>query len=111
MKSNFNLPKVDSYHGETPAPDTHNDLFPRGQHPDERSDREFLRDMENKMFKRKYESRKPNSIPVMCITDGRTYAGVRIAEKAYRIHPGNLGKHLRGESNYRHVNGLRFKFM
>lgn len=111
MKSNFNLPKVDSFIGSTPSRDTICDLFPRGEHPDERTAKEFFRDMENKIFKRKYESRKPNTVPVICITDGRTYAGVRIAEKAYGIHPGNLGKHLRGERSYGHVKGLRFKYL
>lgn len=27
-----------------------NQLFPRGQHPDERTNKEFLRDLDNKLF-------------------------------------------------------------
>lgn len=32
-------------------------LFPRGQHPDDRTNKEFLRELENKLFVKKVEAK------------------------------------------------------
>jgi len=76
MKSNFNLPKISTAHSANPSL-TEKDccLFPREQHPDTRSDKEYI-DMINKRFAMKttYVAATPKKTGLQ--PDGKPYAWI-----------------------------------
>jgi len=121
MKTNYNLPKITAT--LIPSGYIHSDkddvLFPRGDHPDNRTAKQFFEDMDRKNFKRKFVDKVigearikyPNRKPVICLTTGDVFEGINLAEAHFGIARGNLGKHLKGDDQYRHVKGLRFKFI
>jgi hypothetical protein len=107
MKSNFNLPKIatlgansDYLRNEKCEP-----LFPRGEHPDQRSDREFLRAIEKKVYIT--GRRPPNSIVLMCLNNGKEYSSIKAVKEDLGISTVNIQKHLRGY--YSHIQGYKFK--
>jgi len=89
-------------------------LFPREQHPDNRTAQQFFRDMAFKQF---MKSKKPKqkvrdfftiSKPVVCITTGETFVSVTAAANAHGINKGQLSKHLNG--HFTDMYGMVFKF-
>ena len=91
-------------------------IFPRGEHPDTRTNVQFLRDLENKFFKKQYVEkvikslkRYPNRKPIMCLNTGEIYEGINIAERILGISNGNIRRQINGD--YTHVKGLRFKYL
>jgi len=105
--------------GKNPARDTQCDLFPREQHPDERTAKEFFADMEKKNFKRKFVEkvinearvRYPNRKPIICLTTGEVFEGVNLAARKYDLANGNLNRHLKGDPQYNHCKGLKFQYI
>jgi len=113
MKSNFNLPKISA--NLTPSSYIHSDkedvLFPRGQHPDTRSNAQWLKDMDMKIEPKKwYPSMggRPGK-EIICLKTGKRYKSIRDAAKSLKVDSTNLGKHLNGHSSYSHINGLKFE--
>jgi len=108
-----NLPKIQKIGGNTEylRSESSDCIFPRGEHPDTRTDQEFLRDLENKLFIKRVErkaseqaKRKYVDSPVMCIQNGKTYPTARAAELDLSITRGGVCKNLNGERkrlNYR----------
>jgi len=98
---------------------THDDVF-RGEHPDERSDREFLRDLENKLFVKKVEAKaRPKKVIVirrhyrkgriMCLQNGEVYESAKEAETKLEIPQGFVSKVLTGDR--KSVHGLNFIYL
>jgi hypothetical protein len=86
--------------------------FFRGEHPDTRSDKEFLRMIEKKFNPQKYwypgpGKRASNSILLKCLNNGKEYASIKAVREDLGIDTINIAKHLRGE--YSHISGYRFK--
>jgi hypothetical protein len=90
----------------------HNDLFPRGQHPDERSNKQFCIDMgwrKSERTGRWYPNKKVNFMRIICLTTGKEYKSIRQAAKELNLDNGAIGKHIAGDINYTHVGGLKFE--
>lgn len=95
------------------------DIFPRGQHPDTRTNKEWLMKMgfiknprvTNPRYPKDLKKGYPNRKPVICITTGEEFKGINMAEAHYGIAKSNLGKHLKGDDQYRHVKGLQFRYL
>ena len=82
-----------------------NDLFPREQHPDKRTNAQFLIDMGMKKVQKRLHSgkwyplqRQPGRTgrPVRCINTGKTYDSIRDAANDLKLDNTNLGRHLKG---------------
>jgi len=98
-----------------------NYLFPRGEHPDTRSNSEFLRDLENKLFVNRVEKRsRPQKIevirrryhkkgPIKCINTGDIYKSAKEAEVKLSITQGFVSKVLSGDR--KSVHGLNFIYL
>lgn len=103
------------------------DMFFRGDHPDKRSDEEFIHDLNVKLniiktVKKEtpvaysfqwYPRRKIGRIGygVKCINNGDTYKSIKDASIALKIDNTNLGRHLRGDKRHSHVKGYKFEFI
>jgi len=89
-------------------------LFPREQHPDNRTAQEFFRDMAFKQFMKKQKPKVKRcnffatSRAVVCITTGETFVSVTSAANAHGINKGQLSKHLNGHMG--DIYGMVFKF-
>jgi len=100
-----NLPKIQKIGGNTEylRNESSDCIFPRGEHPDTRTDQEFLRDLENKLFIKRVEfkaseqaKRKYVDGPVMCLQSGKIYQNARAAELDLQITKGGVSNNLRG---------------
>ena len=95
--------------------DQNDDVF-RGEHPDTRTDEEFLRDLENKMFvrnviKKSLHKRGPSGTKIICVTNGKIYDSIREAANDIDTHSSNICKHLQGNKMYTSCRGLTFKLL
>jgi hypothetical protein len=95
-------------------------IFPRNQHPDTRSDKQYM-EMLNKKLKLKYQpipekwypgkpKHYPNRKRVICLNTGVVYDGIRVAEEALGVSTGHIGKHLRKDRFYSHVKKMKFAY-
>lgn len=116
MKSNINLPKIDSHVKSSSyiLSDKNDPIFPRGEHPDTRSNKEWLILMGFEKSRRStakwfHKEKRTNRRPVLCINTGERYDGITIAEKDLGLHKGDISAHIRGERDS--VRGYRFKFI
>ena len=78
---------------------TEDDFF-RGEHPDTRTNEEFLRDIENKMFVKSVESKSKRqyiSSRVMCVQTGQVFIDCADAEVRLNLCKGVVSRHLNGE--------------
>jgi hypothetical protein len=76
-----------------------NFLFPREQHPDTRTAKEFFRDLEDKLFIKRYEEKAKREYlkgSIMCIQNGRIFNSAREAEEALGITRGGVSHQLKG---------------
>ncbi len=76
-----------------------NDLFPREQHPDTRTAKEFFRDLENKLFIKRVEAKAKREYckgKVMCIQTGEVFNTAREAEDTLGITRGGVSHQLKG---------------
>ena len=48
--------------------------------------------------------------PIICVTTGEVFKGVRDCERKLNLSTGNLSKHLKGDKNYNIINNLKFKY-
>lgn len=100
-----------------------NDLFPRCQHPDNRTIREAVTAIRMKLGMKpiKYndkwyprESTRPyrsNMKPVLCLDTGVVYASYREACEQLDLRIDSMSKHLKGYSSQTSVKGLRFRLI
>jgi hypothetical protein len=125
MKSNHNLPKISA--NLTPSSYIHSDkddvLFPRGQHPDTRSNRQAMEAIKRKLglkkvlFNEKWypkNSTRPyrrNMKPVICNETQKVYASYRDACDDLGVGFPSMSKHLKGYSEQRTVKGLTFRLV
>jgi len=89
-----------------------NDLFPRCMHPDERTNKEFLRDLENKLFKRQYEEKQKRMYRngrIMCVQTGVEYESAADAEYRLKLPRGHVATKLRG--TFKHARGNSFIYI
>ena len=106
---------------ETYQPKTQSDkvdIF-RGQHPDERSNREFLKVISQRFSKpdltegRWYPGKRGNpgytARAIHCLTNGKTYNSIKEAREDLGIPGYNFAKHLKGDKQHSHIGGFRFK--
>lgn len=113
-------PKTKIIPPQSPAmgPDVgENDLFPRCQHPDERSARQFFNDLGMKVIEKRMESgdsrfdmRNFNSgrrVQIVCLQDGQIFKSMGAAERYYRLIPGAIQKKT---GNLRHVRSANLWF-
>jgi len=85
-------------------------IFPRGQHPDTRSNAQWLKDFAMKNKPRTwYPSRRRIGREILCLNTGARYGSIRDAATALKVDNTNLGKHLNGHPSYSHINGLKFE--
>lgn len=113
MKTNYNLPKTDNYIGKN----SHNDndccaLFPRGEHPDRRSDSKFIALMRERGLERtnSYDHRG-HKIPVRCVNTGEVFASFGQAEKHFRLSYGSIGYHIKNGRQFRYRKDLKFELV
>ena len=95
-----------------------NDLFPRDQHPDNRTGAEFIADLVKRVHRQEikpqmwYPMKKSISRvgkPIMCVNTGTHYSSILQACKDLKLDNTRMVKHLRGDLRYKYVNGYRFK--
>jgi len=120
MKSNFNLPKVEAY--VIPRTDFKdigdNPIFPRGDHPDNRSAKEFFSDLGINLIEKKlrsgdarFDMRSINSgrkLMCKCLEDGEIFKSIRMAERFYKLNPGSVSK-LKGTLRFARKKGMWFE--
>lgn len=90
------------------------DLFPRCQHPDTRSDHEALRDIETKLKIRSMRRKGVNNgsfkaKPLMCLNTGQIFPALRVASLITGVSPSNLSLQINGKIE--EANGLKFKWV
>ena len=88
------------------------DICFRGEHPDERTDKEFLRDLENKLFKKSFEEkekRKYHKSRVMNINTKVIYQTVAEAERLLNLPRGHVLKKLR--TRWKNPRGDKFIYV
>jgi hypothetical protein len=93
-----------------------NDLFPREQHPDTRTAKEFFRDLKIKQIEKGYKKRAKSNLgpvpkPVICITTQQTFDGLVIASDYFGINRGQLSHHLNNPERYPNCYGMVFKWI
>ena len=90
-------------------------IFPRGQHPDERTNKQFLeilyekRGLKESKVQDKYypKFRRSAKCKLFCITNGKTYYSVKQIECEFGgDFRSRMSKHLKRE--YKTINGLEF---
>jgi len=102
--------KINSTPIPTEQGDTAESIFLRGEHPDKRSDKEFIELMRQRGYEptiRKRTSEKQ----VKCINTGQVFQSMREAEKCFGLYEGSLNMHLRFGSRFRNHKELRFKLV
>ena len=92
-----------------------NDVF-RNEHPDTRTNQEFLRDIEKKMFvknviRKSLSRRGPSGTKIICVTNGKIYNSIQEAANDIDTHSSNICKHLQGNKMYTSCRGLTFKLL
>lgn len=97
-----NLPKITKSLFPSQRGSENDDVF-RGQHPDTRTNQEFLRDLENKLFVNRVERKviaeqKRTYVdgPVMCVQTGEVFQSAAAAELAMGLTRGGVSKVLNG---------------
>lgn len=92
-------------------------LFPRDQHPDTRTDREAIKAIEEKLglkttksqwYPRRREQQETMMRPIICITTGQRFAGIRKAAMVLNVEASNICNNLKGRCP--HVSGLVFRY-
>lgn len=96
------------------------DQFFKGEHPDTRSNSQFLKDMGFKVAEKKREGLKwypikskvgRLGVEIKCIDNGKIYKSLRDAGADLGLNHTNLSKHLRGDKAYNHVGGMKFQYV
>ena len=90
--------------------DTAANLVLRGEHPDKRSDKEFIELMKARGYEREVKRRTAEK-QVKCINTGQVFQSMREAEKCFGLYEGSLNMHLRFGSRFRNHKELRFKLV
>ena len=100
-------------------------LFPRNDHPDDRTEKQFLEIINGKKeriakrgytFIKKSTSIEPPKLPysnrkrVLCIETGQEYRGVGVCARSLDINKRNLSAHMNGTGN-KTVGGMTFKLI
>jgi hypothetical protein len=92
--------------------DSAGNLFLRGEHPDKRSDKEFIRLMEQRFARERNISRAEGywtSREVKCLNNGKIYRSVSNAAKLLGVSKGSIGNVLRGRCSS--GRGLFFRYV
>jgi len=118
MKSN-NLPKIAEgtkiykVSDESRCP-----IFPRNEHPDTRSNKEFLAIIKGKVLEKQIKSsiwypakRGNRSKPVICLNNKKEYHNIQDASKELKVPMTRLWRHLNGFRLYDSVNGFKFRYL
>jgi len=103
--------KINIDYSPTPYIHSYGDVF-RGEHPDQRTAKEFLKSIEEKTKPlRWYPGKKGRYVrkALFCITNGKTYNTIKEAVDELGIPQYNFSKHLKGDKAYSHIGGFRFK--
>jgi hypothetical protein len=95
------------------------DIFFRGEHPDTRSAKEFLKIIDQRFGTQTasdkwYPGKRghkggTNSRLIFCTTNGKIYESIKEAGQDLGIGTYNFAKHLRGDRMHSHIGGYRFK--
>lgn len=94
--------------------------FFRGEHPDTRSNSQFLKDMGMKV--REKMDREGRWYPIKrqvgrcgmeikCLDNGKIYKSLRDAGFDLGVNHTNISKHLSGHKDYTHVGGMKFEYI
>ena len=98
-------------------------VFIRGQHPDTRSNQEFMKMLNDKFPKRKptrakrefkkewYPYMTKKGRKVMCLSNGKIYTSIREAAEDIRVDKSDLGKHLQGHPSRQTMRGHIFSYV
>lgn len=98
---------------------TYNQFF-RGEHPDTRTNSQFLRDLGMKQVEKKLQTRiwyplkrtvGRGGMEIKCLANGKTYGSMREAAADLGVNHTNLSKHLKGHRAYSHVGGMKFEYV
>ncbi len=87
------------------------DIFIRGEHPDTRSNAEFLRDLQNKLFKKGYRKKQRAMIPILCHQNGKEYRSYNAAERDLGLCDSCIGKHFKGLNVLGQLKGYTFEIL
>jgi nucleoid-associated protein YgaU len=90
------------------------DIFPRGQHPDTRTNKEFLRDLENKLFVKRVEKKARlgnRARAVICLTTNKQYLSIQEAADEMKVPLTRMFRHLKGYELYQSINGNKFQYL
>ena len=88
-------------------------IFPRGQNPDTRPDKQFITMLLNKgVIKPSPGYRHTNSKPIKCLTDGREFQSIGAAERHYGIREGAIKQYFfHNRRKTKSLNGLTFELI
>ncbi len=92
--------------------DSAGNLFLRGEHPDKRSDKEFVKLMEERFARVRSLARAEGywaSKEVRCLNNGKVYRSVSNAAKQLGVTKGSICNVLAGR--VRSVRGLTFRYV
>ena len=90
------------------------EIFFRGEHPDTRSAKQFLSDMQKAKSRIWYPIRRQpgrTGYRVRCKNTGRVYSSIREAANDLKLDNTNLGRHLAGHIQHSHVKGYKFELI
>jgi len=91
--------------------DSAGNLFLRGEHPDKRSDKEFIELMRQRGYERIAVDPHANSMKVRCINTGEIFNSFGIAERKYSLPKGSMGHHVMLGRKFRYHKNLRFELV
>jgi len=103
--------KIDNYTEPAKFIHSYGDVF-RGEHPDQRTAKEFLQIIGRKLERSKWYPGKRSRYTrraLLCLTNGKTYNTVKEACEDLKIGGYNFAKHLRGDKRHSHIGGYRFR--
>ncbi len=87
------------------------DVFFRGEHPDKRSDKEFIELMRQRGYERIAVDPHANSMKVRCINTGEIFDSFGIAERKFHLPKGSMGYHIMCGRKFRYHKNLRFELV
>lgn len=102
----------DTYPSQTCLNDR-NDVF-RGEHPDTRSDKEFIKLMLDKGFETPATKLGMQLMKqIRCINTGQEFKSITEAEKHFGLSRGVISEHIRRNRTFKfvHMKGLKFELI
>ncbi len=108
----INREPINDYTGLIGRYEKKDDVF-RGQHPDTRSDKEFIKLMVKKGFEKRYPLGTQLKKQVRCINTGQIFPSLQEAGDFYGLSRGAISDHIRKKHRFKfiHLRELKFELL